>query len=107
MKAAIENFNGLKADKKAVILGDMFELGEESQEEHKKLGQLLKASSIDSIFLCGKEMKVAKEELPNAQYFPSRTELEQAVKTDSLAGYYILIKGSRGMGLEKLLEVIN
>ena len=106
MKAAIENFESIKASKKAVILGDMFELGEESAIEHKKLGEQLATTNIDLIILAGKHMSEALEKIPKAYYFPDQFSLRNWLQDKGLEDYHILIKGSRGMGLEVLVDFI-
>jgi UDP-N-acetylmuramoyl-tripeptide--D-alanyl-D-alanine ligase len=104
MKAAIENFAQMKKDKKVVIIGDMFELGADSRKEHESIGRLLSGLLFDKILLCGKEMKYAKDFCHHAQYFVSKDDLQGWLKENKITGAEILIKGSRGMGLESLLE---
>lgn len=106
MKAAIENFAQLKADHKVLILGDMFELGPESEAEHKQLGKLIKNLGFEKVILCGKEMQYARKELEEAAYFPDKTALLEWLKQAKLQNKYFLIKGSRGMGLEVCVEVL-
>lgn len=104
MKAAIENFAKLPYEQKWVILGDMFELGEEALAEHKALGQLLSGLSLDKIILCGKNMSAAAEACKAAVYFPDKAALEAWFKNESLGAATILLKGSRGMKLETILN---
>ncbi len=108
MKAAIENFAKVEAKTKAVILGDMFELGEESRGEHENLGKLLASltGSFSKVLLVGKQMLYAKEQLPSANYFETKDALMDWLKLNHFQHYTILIKGSRGMGLEVVREVI-
>ena len=108
MKAAIENFARVEAKNKAVILGDMFELGEESKGEHENLGKLLASltGSFSKVLLVGKQMLYAKEQLPSANYFETKDALMDWLKQNHFQHYTILIKGSRGMGLEVVREVI-
>lgn len=106
MKAAIENFMNIKKDKKAMVLGDMFELGQESRKEHEALGKLISSLNFDLILLCGKEMRYAKDFCHHATYFKDKQELEQWLQSQHLDNYEILIKGSRGMGLETIVEFI-
>ena len=108
MKAAIENFAKIDAKNKAVILGDMFELGDESKLEHQNLGKLLAAHSnnFSKIVLAGKHMLYAKEVVSSANYFETKDELLNWLKEQHWQHFTILIKGSRGMGLETLKEVI-
>jgi UDP-N-acetylmuramoyl-tripeptide--D-alanyl-D-alanine ligase len=106
MKAAVENFMQIKKDKKIIILGDMFELGNESRKEHEYLGKLISGFPIENIVLCGKDMKYAKDFCHHASYFSEKKELEQWVKDQKFENFEILIKGSRGMGLETIVELI-
>jgi len=106
MKAAIENLASMKSANKAAILGDMFELGEASEREHRKLGELVASKGFDKVFFCGKNMKCALEAYPQAFYFENKTELKDALKAHGLKDYLILIKASRGMALEDLLDAI-
>lgn len=103
MKAALENFAALPGAPKAVILGDMRELGPTSDEEHAGIVQLLDACRFDRVYLCGEHFART-----GASYKPFDTtdELVAALQTAPLTGYRILIKGSRGMQLEKTLPYL-
>ncbi|MFL5730902.1 MAG: UDP-N-acetylmuramoyl-tripeptide--D-alanyl-D-alanine ligase [Cytophagaceae bacterium] len=106
MKAAIENFAKIKASPKILILGDMFELGEESKAEHAVLGKLISGYDFDQVLLCGEQMASAKQACPKAEYFPDKARLTDWFKSHTITGSHLLIKGSRGMGLEKMLDFI-
>jgi UDP-N-acetylmuramoyl-tripeptide--D-alanyl-D-alanine ligase len=107
MKAAIENFAAMStSNKKVMVLGDMFELGEQSEGEHRNLGKLISSFQFDSVFLCGKMMKYAADELKSAQYFSEKAELEKFIENNKPKDSTVLIKGSRGMGLETLVRLI-
>lgn len=108
MKAAVEYILANDPDRVAVILGDMFELGESSQEEHKALGTLLNANPPGLFIGIGKDMQAAVAAFKGKKYgFRDITEAEK-VLPDLLRGMkQILIKGSRGMALERLLQVID
>ncbi|MBO9699847.1 MAG: UDP-N-acetylmuramoyl-tripeptide--D-alanyl-D-alanine ligase [Sporocytophaga sp.] len=107
MKAAIENFAAMStSNKKVMVLGDMFELGEQSEGEHRNLGKLIGSLQFDSVFLCGKMMQYASEEFKSAKYFSEKAELEKFVEKNKLKDSTVLIKGSRGMGLETLVRLI-
>ncbi len=103
MAAAISNFNRLPGNKKMVILGDMFELGNEANKEHEALGELLKKCQFDYILLAGPLMQNAIIYLPNALYFPDKFGLHTWLADHKITDSQILIKGSRGMGLESCL----
>lgn len=107
MKAAIENFKAMPAENKILVLGDMFELGGESQYEHEALGKLLNELKPGKTLLCGMEMSAAARNHPEALYFQNREGLEQWIKAHPFQGATVLIKGSRGMGLEKVAAIID
>lgn len=106
MKVAIENLKNIDAPRKAVILGDMFELGEDAAAEHRKIGELLSTAEFDLVVLTGKLMAEALENIPKAYYFPDQFSLRNWLSDHEIEGHYILIKGSRGMGLEVLVDFI-
>jgi UDP-N-acetylmuramoyl-tripeptide--D-alanyl-D-alanine ligase len=106
MKAAIENFAMMDSGNKVLILGDMFELGNESEKEHAALGKILKDKNPGLLILCGKEMIAAKTLVPEALHFDSRALLEEWLRTHKFNHSTILIKGSRGMGLEKVKDLL-
>jgi UDP-N-acetylmuramoyl-tripeptide--D-alanyl-D-alanine ligase len=108
MSAAITYFNDLKTDKKMVILGDMFELGEDAEMEHEALGQLLAECNFDKILLVGNLMESALKALPmmKALYFPDKFGLHTWLQDYPQTDTHILVKGSRGMGLESVLPFL-
>lgn len=104
MKVAIENFNQASFPNKIAVLGDMFELGEDSAKEHAAIGELLSQCDIHKVLLCGKWMVEAKKNNPTAEYFESKDALVSYIKSQSFSNATVLLKGSRGMGLEVLKE---
>lgn len=108
MSAAITYFNDLKASKKMVILGDMFELGDEANQEHEALGKLLAKYNFDKILLVGSLMESALKALPmmKALYFPDKFGLHTWLQDYPQTDTHILVKGSRGMGLESVLPFL-
>jgi len=107
MEVALEAFNKLNKRKhKMVILGDMYELGEYSMAEHEKLGMLVNTMAFDKICFTGQDTKYALSKAPKALYFPDAFSLRNWLKDSNLENYQILIKGSRGMKLEGLLDFI-
>ncbi len=107
MAAAIENLAGMKATRKVAILGDMYELEDESDAEHKKLGEVLLANKIEEVYLCGSFIKKALETYPRAKYFATKTELVFQLRQDPIQNATILIKASRGMGMETIMPVLH
>lgn len=109
MSAAITYFNNLKADRKMVVLGDMFELGDDAELEHRALGKLLTKCHFDKILLVGKLMEFAIQEIPvmNALYFPDKFGLHTWLQDYPQTDMDILVKGSRGMSLESVLPFLD
>ncbi|MGM0946482.1 MAG: UDP-N-acetylmuramoyl-tripeptide--D-alanyl-D-alanine ligase [Bacteroidota bacterium] len=107
MEAAIRTFGEMKGKKhKMVILGDMFELGEHAEEEHRKLGEIVSEYPIDKVCFTGKMIVSALESAPKALYFPDPFSFRNWLQDSQLEDYMILIKGSRGMKLEGLVDFI-
>ncbi|MBL0741563.1 UDP-N-acetylmuramoyl-tripeptide--D-alanyl-D-alanine ligase [Chryseolinea lacunae] len=106
MQAAIENLAAMNAEKKVAILGDMFELEEEAEKEHRLVGRLLKENKFDKVYLCGALMKSAKEEYPEAILFENKTLLMDELKNRPLNNATVLVKASRGVGLETVVEFL-
>ncbi len=104
MQLAIENFAKLPAERKLVLLGDMFELGAQSREEHLKLIELLQKNKIENAVLVGASF-FALETKPYLK-FQTTSECKTYLQKASIENYTILIKGSRGMKMEVLQEVL-
>lgn len=107
MQAAIENLVAMDSKRKVLIIGDMFELEEEAEKEHRGVGQLLRRHHFDRVYLCGQLMRWAKSEFPEALHFENKESLIQELKTNPLTNSTVLIKASRGIGLETVLEFIS
>ncbi|HTH54428.1 MAG TPA: UDP-N-acetylmuramoyl-tripeptide--D-alanyl-D-alanine ligase [Cyclobacteriaceae bacterium] len=105
MIAAIENLASMKAAEKVLILGDMFEL-EEPEKEHRAIGKLVKEKNIKHVYLVGTFFKSALEELPDAHYFETKQPLIDELKNRPIQEATVLIKASRGIGLESVLDFI-
>jgi UDP-N-acetylmuramoyl-tripeptide--D-alanyl-D-alanine ligase len=104
MKAAIDNFAKIKREFQTVILGDMFELGEESSKEHQEIVNLADKCHFSNTFYVGEHFY--KTDTKNKQFKTFETLSAYLIKKP-LNEQSILIKGSRGMALERILEVIN
>ncbi|WP_395046653.1 UDP-N-acetylmuramoyl-tripeptide--D-alanyl-D-alanine ligase [Flavobacterium sp.] len=105
MTAAISNFIQIEAKEKIAVLGDMFELGKESLIEHAKVIQLLENTDIETFFV-GKDFFTSKIEKANLHFFDTFESFEKNFQTVNPKNLTILIKGSRGMALERTLEII-
>lgn len=104
MKAAIENFAGYNSERKLLLLGDMFELGEYSEKEHLNIIELLKEKKLDNAILVGEEFLKQKES--GFTKFKTTEECKAYLKNQNIENTTILIKGSRGMKMEALQEVL-
>jgi UDP-N-acetylmuramoyl-tripeptide--D-alanyl-D-alanine ligase len=104
MTVALENFASIKAKSKVVILGDMFELGEESNKEHQAIIDLATSLNFDKKLFVGENFNLGNT---NELQFKSYEHLEEYLKKNPLEKQSILIKGSRGMRLERILDIIN
>lgn len=104
MSAAIENFANYRSDKKLLLLGDMFELGEYSHDEHQKIVNLLEEKKLMNVVLVGDEF--FKLDTKHFQKFKTTNECLNYLKNLHVSENTILIKGSRGMKMEILQEVL-
>ncbi len=107
MNAALVNFEKIKEENKVLILGDMFELGTISEEEHKKIVNQVSKLSIDQAIFYGKEFTKVATENSKLSFFDDKQELLNYLKGELLTNKYILIKGSRGSKLEDVLDCID
>ena len=111
MKAALANFIQMAAGRKAVMLGDMRELGESSVDEHSGILDMLLKSGIDRIFLVGDEFRKALTRAgivlgERMEWAATSDELAARLAEAPLDGYLVLVKGSRGIRMEKTLPVL-
>ncbi len=106
MEAAINSLANMKATRKVAILGDMFELEEEAEKEHRKIGELLNAKSFDQVYLCGRLMQAAKGSHAASQLFEKKELLIEELKKHPIKDSTILVKASRGIGLESIVEYL-
>lgn len=106
MKAAIENLAAMKAERKVLILGDMFELESEAEKEHHDLGELIQHLEFNEVYLCGSLIKVAQLEVPSARHFSTKEDLIDNLKSSHFSNATILVKASRGIGLETIVDYL-
>lgn len=107
MKAAIENIAEMDSSNKVVILGDMNELGEISEDEHYKIGELTKNKHFNRVIFCGEKILAAKNANPDSTYFKEKGQLIDYLHENPFDKALILIKASRSLGLEQLVEVME
>ena len=107
MEVAIRTFGKMTGKKhKMLILGDMFELGDHAAAEHEKLGEIVSEYEIDKVCFTGNLIVSALSKAPKALYFPDPFSFRNWLQDSKLEDYLILIKGSRGMKLEGLVDFI-
>jgi len=103
MEAALENFKTFDAPLKGVILGDMFELGEAAQDEHQKIADKLSTMKLDMVLLAGKEFSRCQVS-SGFQVFNDIALLINYIEHLNPKGVLFLLKGSRGMRLENVVD---
>ena len=104
MKVALENFSNFTGGPKIAFLGDMFELGKTASTEHQYIADLANDLDLEEVFLVGEN------------FYNTKTTFKKFKDYDAIAAYLskeklatncnILIKGSRGMALERLLDLL-
>jgi UDP-N-acetylmuramoyl-tripeptide--D-alanyl-D-alanine ligase len=107
MKVAIENFILLDKVNKIAFLGDMFELGKESLIEHQNVVDLLADQNDIVCYFIGKDFYQNKTSQSNFFFFETFDSFSNSIKDQTFQNNMILIKGSRGMALERTLEFIK
>ena len=103
MQAALENFSLMQAERKMAILGQMGELGEESDKEHRRMVSYLESAGYDEVWLVGDNFKDIE---CGFRKFHDVEEVKEAIKSHCPEGYYILIKGSNSNKLFQLPELL-
>jgi UDP-N-acetylmuramoyl-tripeptide--D-alanyl-D-alanine ligase len=101
MKAAIENFAAMKGNKKILLLGAMMELGTESEKEHAAIVTLIDQYKWNAVVLVGKDFNDVKHKYIN---YENPLQVRDWMKKENIQNAQILIKGSRSMQMEKVLE---
>lgn len=101
MKAAIENFAKMKGGRKVLLLGAMMELGKESKKEHQAIISLIDQHKWKAVVLVGKNFSEIKN---NYFHFEKAEQARDWLKEQHFENAQLLIKGSRSMQMEKVLE---
>lgn len=114
MKAAIEYLKGIPGDRKIAVLGDMFELGEFSEEIHRKVGIEVFTHKIDVLLTVGNESKYIAEEVKylgmpkeNVVSFDTNEEAINYLNKTLRKNDVVLLKAAHGMQFSKIFEGIN
>jgi UDP-N-acetylmuramoyl-tripeptide--D-alanyl-D-alanine ligase len=105
MTKAIDSFGALRSERKMVILGDMLELGSESDHGHAAIIDQLRLLGADIVVLIGPRFRMAAGEFP-ALLFDSADEAGEWLRSYRPEGFTVLVKGSRGMMLEKVYPLL-
>ena len=106
MEVALENFRGIQNQHKLAILGDMFELGATSPNEHLAAVNQAILTKNCSFYFVGTHFFQQKIVHPNLRFFETFQDLQLHLKQSTISNTSILIKGSRGMALERVLGLI-
>lgn len=110
MFVAIENMDKVQASHKVMILGDMFEMGAESAVEHTSVIEKAMSANVDERIFIGKDFSSQQTEVDNTNlinttFYMTAEDAITGLKTNPITNATILIKGSRGMALERLVEL--
>ena len=112
LRSAINNFNliNIKNNKKHLILGDMLELGKHSKKLHSELSDIINSSSIDNVYVFGKNIKETYKNIHRKKKGLILKEISQIIdliKNNINNNDYIMIKGSNSTGLQKLANALK
>ena len=103
MEAAIETFEAIDNAKKCIVLGDMFELGKDAQQEHLLIGKKALDTDYD-VILCGSMFAKC---FPDKSPFTTVDDVIEYLKNQQYTDTWFLVKGSRGMKMERILEAFE
>lgn len=106
MLAALENFKQLNRDNKMLFLGDMFELGATAEFEHQQIVNFIEENSLAETFLIGQNFFKTTTNNSNIRKFKRFEDLKNQLQKSPITNKFMLIKGSRGMALERILELL-
>lgn len=106
MNAALTNFFQLEEKNKVAILGDMFELGIESSDEHKKLIEFCFHNENIIFYFIGKDFFAHKNSNTNMKFYKTFESFQSVFPNQKTENSFLLIKGSRGMSLERTLDLL-
>ncbi len=107
MVVALENFFQLENQNKIAILGDMFELGEESQSEHKSIVDLVVNKNSLKTFFIGNDFYENRIQSDKCNFYSSFEDFSKEFNGKEIKNTLLLIKGSRGMALERTLQLLS
>lgn len=104
LSAALTNLSTLEHNHKVAIIGDMFELGDESPKQHQQIAAQALSSNLQLVLLIGKYFFAVKDSFKDQGiFFSTPAEAQDWMKNNPITNSLVLLKGSRGMALEQLL----
>ncbi len=106
MAASLNNLLKINHNKKVAILGDMLELGEDSVKEHQTIAELISGQNLDKIFLVGEQFMQTHTDKKIKKFENTELLYDYLHQQKNVDNSLILIKGSRGIQLEKILELL-
>lgn len=106
MRAAISNFADMQADNKLIIIGEMRELGAISNEAHREILELIARHGFPKVFVVGHNFESFINKYTFTTYFPDTESLIEYLKAHETADSFILVKGSRGNKLERIIDYL-
>jgi UDP-N-acetylmuramoyl-tripeptide--D-alanyl-D-alanine ligase len=104
MTVALQNFEKLEAKNKIAILGDMFELGQDAKKEHLDIAELANSLQLSKVIFIGENFHNAIHE--TNETYKSFNDFKAQYNLDTFKNATLLIKGSRGMALERIIELL-
>ncbi len=112
MKSSLDILNRIESRKRKIaVLGDMFELGNESKSKHIDLASFINKTKVDEVYSIGKMMKLMNQKLNGKtkvhQHFNDRESLKKHLQKFDTKNSVVLVKGSRGMKMEEFVSIIE
>ena len=111
MRSSLEILGRIEARKKIAVLGDMYELGKQSEVKHRELSGVIRELNIDEVYTTGKMMSLMDRNLRLKsgihRHFSDRDSLKRFLKILDINNSAVLIKGSRGMKMEEFVSVLE
>ena len=112
MKSSLDILNRIELRKRKIaVLGDMFELGNESKSKHIDLASFINKTKVDEVYSIGKMMKLMNQKLNGKtkvhQHFNDRESLKKYLQKFDTKNSVVLVKGSRGMKMEEFVSIIE